>query len=61
MNEARRAFPLQDIKAGFVRESGWYHDNYRPSQYAGDVFLRRENDERETEVLHHNADLLSER
>lgn len=61
MNQARRAFPLQDMKAGYARKSGWYHDNIVPRDHAGDVFLRRGNHERKAKVLHHDADLLSER
>ena len=41
MNQARRAFPLQDDEAaGLVlrRESGWYHDHFVPRFEAGDVF-----------------------
>jgi len=61
MNEAQRVFPLQDIKAYIVCESGWYHDIFVPRLQAGDVFLRRENHERKAEILHHHADLLSQR
>ena len=63
MNQARRAFPLQDDEAagfGLCREFRVVPRSFRPSLCSGGRFLRRGKHERETDILHHNADLLSQ-
>jgi len=63
MNQAQRAFPLQNKKAGIfcipVNQGGTTITSSL-AVMRGTFFKEREY-ERETEVLHHYADLLSQR
>ena len=61
MNQARRVFPLQDNEACFLCANQGGTTIQSSLAMAGDVFLRRGNHERKTEILHLDADLLSQR
>ena len=64
MNEARRIglrYKALRQMVYFVCKSGWYHEIIVPRLSGGRFFEGEERNERETQVLYYNADLLSQR